>query len=863
MKTHLRFSCLMALMLCLLPQSPAASAADYGAALKDLPFKMGRVARPSIPSRKVSVADFGAVGDGNVLNTEAFASAIAYLESKGGGHLVVPSGVWRTGPIALKSRMDLHVTPGAVIVFDPDPELYPVIDTDFEGLWSRRCESPISADGAHDVSISGGGVIDGSGEYWRPVKKSKLTPSQWKKMSARPGVIEKGCWYPDEGYLIAQGKSDMNVPPAGMDEDLIKRFLRPVMVSLRHCENVLLEDCLFQNSPAWCIHPLFCRNLIVDGIQVRNPAWSQNGDGIDVDSCTDVLIIGSEFDCGDDGICIKSGKDADGRARGVPCSNLVIKGCTVYSGHGGFVVGSEMSSGVKNIKISDCRFLGTDVGLRFKSKRGRGGVVENIWIDNISMKDIVTDVILFDLFYGGKSAVEAREDNASGSAPEPAFPVDETTPFFKNIHISNVVCSGADRAMLFNGLPEAPIDGITVSNCTISALRDIEIHNAVNVRLENVNVTPLSRMVVLSEMNRCPDGAHLDFMEGKRKWNYTTGLELKAFLDVYDKYRDKEMLDYVDAWYDAMIDDSGQPKYNYKQSLHSLDHVCPANTLFLLYDLTGKGKYRKAISALKEHIDCQPRVAEGAFWHKEAYPGQVWLDGVYMSMPFYANYTVRFTPEGERDAAWKDIVNEFKVAFDKTYDPATGLLRHAWDSTGEMPWGDGSGRSAHCWGRALGWYTMALVDVLETMPASVPGRQVLTDILGRIVSALPGYSDGRTGMWYQVMDQPGRDGNYLEATSSAMFVYSLLKGIRLGVLDSSLTDYARESYSRLLDTFVRRDESGLLNLDHCCSVAGLGGKEPGRDGSFGYYISEPVRSNDPKGIGPLVWAALETESDRL
>lgn len=472
-----------------LPLSCKSAKKAYGQYMKGLPFEMQAPKLPSIPSRSVSVKDFGGVGDGVTLNTEAFAKAMGQLSAKGGGHLVVPAGIWRTGPIEIKSNIDLHVERGAVIVFDPSRELYPVIRTSFEGLETRRCESPLYARDAHDISITGGGVIDGSGHDWRAVKKSKMNSAQWKAKLASGGVLSGDgmTWYPDEGFILAEKTADMNVPDASLPDELIKSFLRPVMVSLRGCENVLLKDCVFQNSPAWNIHPLLCKGVIIDGITVRNPEYSQNGDGIDIDSCTDVLLVNSSFDCGDDGICLKSGKDEDGRRRGVPCSRIVIDGCTVFHGHGGFVVGSEMSGGVKDIKVSNCRFLGTDVGLRFKSKRGRGGVVSGIWINDIRMTDIATECLLFDLFYGGKSATEAREDGTAG-VDEPAFPVDETTPAFMDIHISNVTCSGADRAMYFNGLPEMPVKGISVSDCTISSRRGIGIRYSEDVSLRNVSI---------------------------------------------------------------------------------------------------------------------------------------------------------------------------------------------------------------------------------------------------------------------------------------------------------------------------------------------------------------------------------------
>lgn len=461
-----------------------------------LPFHMQKISRPDIPDYSVSLTDFGGVGDGVTINTKAFADAISSLAENGGGHLIVPEGIWFTGPITLKSGIDLHITPNAVILFSSDRDLYPIINTVFEGLDTRRCESPVNGENLENISITGGGTIDGSGGDWRAVKKSKLAPGEWNKKVASGGVLneKKDCWYPDEGFIKGERISDMNVPKGDLtdaDWNEIKSFLRPVMISLRNCENVLLEGVTFQNSPCWNIHPLLCKKVIIKDITVRNPWYAQNGDGIDIDSCEDVILVDSSFDVGDDGICIKSGKDEDGRRRGVPCRNLLVDNCFVYHGHGGFVVGSEMSGGVENIKVSNCRFLGTDVGLRFKSKRGRGGVVRNIYIDNIYMTDIVTETLLFDLFYGGKSAVEAMEDGNVKTIVE-TFPVDETTPSFKDIYISNVVCNGAARAMYFNGLPEMPVKNINITDCTISSRTGIEISYSEDVTLENVRVHPES-----------------------------------------------------------------------------------------------------------------------------------------------------------------------------------------------------------------------------------------------------------------------------------------------------------------------------------------------------------------------------------
>jgi len=459
---------------------------------ENLPFEMPEVKAPVIPDNKVSLKDFGADPTGIGLCTEAFAKAVDALTEKGGGHLIVPAGVWHTGPIVLKSNIDLHLEMGAVIRFAADENLYPIIKTSFEGLDTRRCQSPLSAVGATNISITGAGVIDGNGQYWRPVKRAKVSEGMWKDVLARPGGIamRKDYWVPSESYARGEKGADLNVPAAKTDEEwnAIHRFLRPVMISLVSCKNVLLQGVIFQNSPAWNIHPLMCENIIIDNVLARNPSYAQNGDALDLESCKNALIVNSRFDAGDDGICIKSGKDADGRKRGKACENVVVDGCTVFAGHGGFVVGSEMSGGVRNFKVSNCQFLGTDVGLRFKSKRGRGGLVENIYIDHISMMDIVTDAITFNMYYGGKSVSEMK---AAGIEPDNTtkVAVDETTPIFRNIFIQDVVCNGAGRAMEFNGLPEMPIDNIRLKNITIRAKEGAVFQNVTeNVSQENVKI---------------------------------------------------------------------------------------------------------------------------------------------------------------------------------------------------------------------------------------------------------------------------------------------------------------------------------------------------------------------------------------
>lgn len=464
----------------------------YGYLYEGLPFEMPRVQVPTFPDNRVNLLDWGGNPDGITLNTDAFTKAMQDLSEKGGGTLIVPEGIWFTGPIVFHSNINMHLEKGALILFSPDFGLYPLVETVFEGLDTRRCQSPISGRNLENIAITGEGSINGSGEAWRPLKKDKVTESQWTKMVASGGVVwDDNYWFPSEASLKGYQISDMNVPRKDMTEEEwleIKDFLRPVMVSFIECKNVYLQGVLFENSPAWNIHPLMCENVIIDGIFARNPGYSQNGDGLDLESCKNAIIVNALFDVGDDGICIKSGKDEQGRLRGRPTENVIVENCKVFQGHGGFVVGSEMSGGVKNISVKNCQFLGTDVGLRFKSNRGRGGVVENIYISDIYMFNITTDSFLFDLYYGGKSASETLADGDTTPTEEQLFEVTEKTPVFKNIYVKNLVSRNARRAMFFNGLPEMNIENIHLENAFITARFGAEFSESKDIIFNNVTV---------------------------------------------------------------------------------------------------------------------------------------------------------------------------------------------------------------------------------------------------------------------------------------------------------------------------------------------------------------------------------------
>jgi len=485
------FSLAMAIMLCLGSKNVNAQSTSYDT-YANVEFKMPKVSEPVIPNNVVNLKDFGAVNGGYVLNTKAFEDAIDALSKKGGGKLVIPPGIWLTGPIILKSNIELHAQTGALIKFSTDKSLYPIIETSFEGLNTWRCISPIYGKNLENIAFTGNGVWDGSGEAWRQVKKSKLTEDQWKKFVASGGVLneKKDSWYPSDQYLKGAKGADQNVRPdlkTKEDFEAIHDFLRPVLVSIQNSKRVMFDGPVFQNSPAWNIHPLLIEDLIVRNITVRNPWFSQNGDGLDVESCKNVVIENSSFDVGDDAICIKSGKDKDGRDRGVPCENIIVKNNIVYHGHGGVTVGSEMSGGVKNLHVSNCTFMGTDVGLRFKSTRGRGGVVENIYISDVFMTDIPSQAISFDLYYGGKSIAETLAEGGNTVSTK-AIPVTEETPQFKNIVIKNITIKGAQQAVFLQGLPEMNLENIEISNLIAKAQKGFSIIDANGIKITNAQL---------------------------------------------------------------------------------------------------------------------------------------------------------------------------------------------------------------------------------------------------------------------------------------------------------------------------------------------------------------------------------------
>ena len=468
------------------------------------------IAKTSFKADTFNIVKYGAINDGITLNTKAINDAIIACNKKGGGVVVVPKGLWITGPIEIKSNVNLHLQKNSILQFTRDFDQYPLVASNWEGLSQMRNQSPLWAKNQTNIAVTGFGIIDGAGDAWRMVKKDKLTESQWKKLVASGGLLseDKKMWYPSEQSVIANKLKNPGEITADKTPEFyksIKDFLRPNLLVFTSCKRILLEGVTFQNSPAWNIHPLMCEDLTVRNVYAKNPWYAQNGDGIDIESCKNVLIENSTFDVGDDGICIKSGRDAAGRKRAMPTENVIIRNSTVYHAHGGFVIGSEMSGGAKNIFVSDCSFIGTDIGLRFKTTRGRGGVVENIHIKNINMMEIPGEAILFDMYYAAVDPVPLTGEKREAPKVE-ILPVTEETPVFKNFYINNVVCDGAEKAVFVRGLPEMSIENINLENLTIKATKGIDIQEAKKINLTNVKLTiehgnPLINLQNANEVN--------------------------------------------------------------------------------------------------------------------------------------------------------------------------------------------------------------------------------------------------------------------------------------------------------------------------------------------------------------------------
>jgi unsaturated rhamnogalacturonyl hydrolase len=337
-------------------------------------------------------------------------------------------------------------------------------------------------------------------------------------------------------------------------------------------------------------------------------------------------------------------------------------------------------------------------------------------------------------------------------------------------------------------------------------------------------------------------------------WHYEHGLQVMAIQKAAEATGEARYLRFVSDWIDHFIQVDGTIR-SYRVDEYNIDQINAGKLLFGAFERTGDERYRKALDLLRDQMRKQPRNNSNGFWHKQIYPYQMWLDGIYMAGPFLAEYAYRF----DEPTLFDDVVYQIMLIEGRTRDEKTGLLYHAWDESKQQRWCDSiTGRSQYFWGRAVGWYVMAIVDVLDFLPREQAHRQDLIAILDRTAAALVKVQDGATGLWYQILDLPKRDGNYLEASASTMFVYAFAKAVREGYLAQDYLLSAKRGYHGLLQNLIKIDSQGLLTLEKVCGGAGLGG-QPYRDGSFEYYVSEKIVPNDPKGVGPFILAALEME----
>ena len=410
-----------------------------------------KVTVPQFKRLEVLLSDCGAISgkldiETGRHNARVINDKVKELSENGGGTIVIPKGIWASAPIRLLSDVSIRIESQGLLKFIKSKEDYPLIITNYEGQPCIRTVSPITAENAVNVAITGMGMVDGSGDEWRPVKKFKVTDKQWEQLLKKSDNVfetkETQIWMPTKSSLLGNEKNIQSDKDEALEEARdYYDFYRPVMVSLRHCTNVLLSGVTFMNSPAWNIHPFFCENVTIDNIKVRNPYYAQNGDGIDVESCTNVHIHHSVFETGDDAICIKAGKNAIARTIDGPCSNIYIHDCVVNEGHGGFVIGSEMSRGVKDILVENCTFIGTDVGVRIKSALGRGGVVENITIRNIDMVNIKGEAVILTMGYV-LNLLNRNETIAMDN--------EEDVPYFRNIDMDGIVCTDTIKDVVIN-----------------------------------------------------------------------------------------------------------------------------------------------------------------------------------------------------------------------------------------------------------------------------------------------------------------------------------------------------------------------------------------------------------------------------
>ena len=815
-------------------------------------------------------------------NQKAIQKAIDKCSKKGGGRVVIPAGQkFLTAAIQLKSGVNLEVQEGAVLEFAFEPELYPIVPTRWEGLDCWNLSPLIYAYQTRDIAVTGKGTIDGGGsnDTWWPWCGSK-------KFGMKEGGIAQNMGARARLLKQAEDGVDMDQRRFGPQDGL-----RPQMINFNQCEGILIEDITLLRSPFWVIHPLLSKDITVRGVHINNDG--PNGDGCDPESCDRVLIENCYFNTGDDCIAIKSGRNNDGRQggqgryAGTPSKNIIIRNSKFNNGHGGVVIGSEISGGCQNVYAENCEMdsPSLDRVLRIKTNSCRGGIIENINMRNITVGQCKEAVLKINTDY------EPREVCCRGFYPT-----------VRNVTMENVTCKKSKYGVMIVGYEDPKlaytVNNITVRNCQFDGVYNKPIHQiglAQDVKYENLMINGslvlqempykhYSEWLTYSEMKRVPQSYMLDFAK-KPKWSYVMGIELEGMLDTYLRYGGQDIYNYCKMYTDKMIDEQGNiTGYNILD--YNLDNIRTGHFVTRMYQNWPEAKNLLAMKTMMKQLNDQPRtIADKVFWHKAIYAYQVWLDGIFMGLPFRTltapiTLSAKDKKKGAVTKIYDDAVNQLKITYQRTLDPKTGLNRHAYDETRKAFWSDNeTGLSQHCWGRAQGWYSMALIEVLDALPENYARRSEVIDLLQKDLDAILKWQDKKTGLWYQVMDSPEREKNYLESTCSSMFTYVLLKAYRKGYVGEKYRDAGIRAYKSMIEKFIQVHPDKTISLTQCCEVAGLGPavtpeveaamkrinpkgsvkENRRRDGSYAYYLSEPIRSNDAKGVGPFIWASLEME----
>ena len=831
---------------------------------------------PQFADKTYPITKYGAKTTNTAaLNQKAIQKAIDACSKKGGGKVVIPAGEkFLTGAITLKDGVNLVVEEGATLEFVFQPELYPIVETSWEGLECFNLSPCIYAFKAKDIAVTGKGTIDGGGsnDTWWPWNGNPRFG--WKegmisqRIESRPRLLKNG----EDGIPMYNEKGERTPERVFGPQD----GLRPQLVSFNKCEGILLEDVTLLRSPFWVIHPLHSTDITVRRVKMINDG--PNGDGCDPECCDRVLIEDCYFNTGDDCIAIKSGRNRDGRERNMPSKNIIIRNCEMKNGHGGVVIGSEISGGCQNVFAHDCVMDSPELErvLRIKTNSCRGGIIENINMRNVKVGVCKESVLKINLDY------EPKEICCRGYYPT-----------VRNVYMENVTSESSQYGVQIIGLDEDTyVYDITVKDCKFNGVKD---GNFMSGKTRNINFENLfingslsllkapyehySEWLTYSEMKRVPKSFLLDFSESP-KWSYVMGIELEGMLDTYLAYGGEDIRKYCQEYTDTMINEKGDIR-GYNILDYNLDNIRTGHFVTRMYNLYPEAKNKLAINTMMKQLQNQPRtITDKVFWHKAIYAYQVWLDGIFMGLPFRCLTASTQLKPKDAIKIYDDAVNQLKITYERTLDPQTGLNRHAYDETRDAFWSDKeTGLSQHCWGRAQGWYSMALIEVLDALPEDYSRRGEVLDLLQKDLDAVIKWQDQASGAWYQVMDEPGREGNYLESTCTSMFAYVLMKAYNKGYLGEKYRNAGIKAYQGILKNFIRVNADKTISLTQCCEVAGLGPaatpqviaamkkinpkgsvkENKRRDGSYEYYLSEPIRDNDAKGVGPFIWASLEYE----